>query len=113
MPPVQKKELVSDAKRTTEKIAQVSKTASGSTEHAVKAGDTLSHLALQYYGHARKWQQIYEANKETDEKSKLPIHWTEGSCPRRYPGAQPKDQLLLRLVLNTVLKWLKSPKVLV
>jgi nucleoid-associated protein YgaU len=22
-------------------------------------------LALQYYGNARKWQQIYEANKET------------------------------------------------
>jgi nucleoid-associated protein YgaU len=31
----------------------------------VKAGDTLSHVALQYYGNARKWPQIYEANKET------------------------------------------------
>jgi LysM repeat protein/septum formation topological specificity factor MinE len=62
---VQKKELVSDAKRTPEKLAQTSKTSSGSTEHTVRAGDTLSHLALQYYGNARKWQQIYEANKET------------------------------------------------
>src|SRR5262245_13552994 len=65
MPPAQKKEIASDPKRKSEKLAQVSKTASGSTEHVVKAGDTLSHLALQYYGNARKWQQIYEANKET------------------------------------------------
>ena len=65
MPPAQKKEIASDPKRKSEKLAQVSKSASGSTEHVVKAGDTLSHLALQYYGNARKWQQIYEANKET------------------------------------------------
>jgi LysM repeat protein len=64
-PQAQKKETASDAKRKSEKLAQVSKTASESTEHVVKAGDTLSHLALQYYGNARKWQQIYEANKET------------------------------------------------
>ena len=64
-PQAQKKETASDAKRKSEKLAQVSKAASGSTEHVVKAGDTLSHLALQYYGNARKWQQIYEANKET------------------------------------------------
>src|SRR5215475_12379289 len=62
--PAQKKEIASDAKRKSEKLAQVSK-ASGSSEHVVKAGDTLSHLALQYYGNARKWPQIYEANKET------------------------------------------------
>ena len=33
-------------------------------EHTVKDGDTLSHLALQYYGHATKpyWMVIYEAN---------------------------------------------------
>jgi len=64
-PPAQKKEVASDVKRKSEKVAQVSRTGSGSTEHVVKAGDTLSHLALQYYGNARKWQQIYEANKET------------------------------------------------
>src|SRR5215475_3252987 len=61
----QKKEVASDSKRKSEKLAQVSKGASGSTEHTVKAGDTLSHLALQYYGNARKCPQIYEANKET------------------------------------------------
>lgn len=34
--------------------------------HTVKSGDTLSHMALQYYGEAtrEKWMQIYEANKE-------------------------------------------------
>ncbi len=34
--------------------------------HTVKSGDTLSHMALQYYGQAtrEKWMHIYEANKE-------------------------------------------------
>lgn len=34
--------------------------------HTVKDGDTLSHLALKYYGHATKpyYMAIYEANKE-------------------------------------------------
>ena len=43
---VQKKELVSDAKRTPEKLAQASKTSSGSTEHTVRAGDTLSLIPV-------------------------------------------------------------------
>lgn len=34
--------------------------------HVVQAGDTLSHMALKYYGQAtrEKWMKIYEANKE-------------------------------------------------
>ncbi len=34
-------------------------------EHTVKAGETLSDLALKYYGSAvkDKWMKIYEANK--------------------------------------------------
>jgi NitT/TauT family transport system substrate-binding protein len=36
-------------------------------KHTVQAGDTLSHLALRYYGRAYKWTQIYEANRETME----------------------------------------------
>jgi nucleoid-associated protein YgaU len=35
------------------------------TEYTVEPGDTLSHLALWYYGDAHKWEKIYEANKET------------------------------------------------
>ena len=34
-------------------------------EHTVKAGDTLSKLAEQYYGSAGKWEKIYEANRES------------------------------------------------
>jgi NitT/TauT family transport system substrate-binding protein len=64
-PDGQKKSQVSDTKQKPPKLAPASKTSSTSTEHTVKAGDTLSHLALQYYGNARKWQKIYEANKET------------------------------------------------
>ena len=63
--PLKRNRFVSDPKQKTEKLAQAPKTSSASTEYTVKAGDTLSHLALQYYGNARKWPQIYEANKET------------------------------------------------
>jgi LysM repeat protein len=31
----------------------------------VNAGDTLSHLALRFYGSAHKWPKIYEANAKT------------------------------------------------
>ncbi|GAB4523019.1 MAG: hypothetical protein Fur0018_05480 [Anaerolineales bacterium] len=36
-------------------------------EHTVAEGETLSHLALKYYGSAvkDKWIAIYEANKDT------------------------------------------------
>jgi nucleoid-associated protein YgaU len=36
-------------------------------EHTVVSGDTLSHIALKFYGSAvrDKWMAIYEANKET------------------------------------------------
>ena len=35
-------------------------------EHTVEKGETLSHLALKYYGHATKpyYMLIYEANKD-------------------------------------------------
>jgi NitT/TauT family transport system substrate-binding protein len=64
-PTTPKKPIVSDPKQKTEKLAQSPQASSASTEYTVKAGDTLSHVALQYYGNARKWPQIYEANKET------------------------------------------------
>jgi len=32
-------------------------------EYIVKAGDTLSRLALEFYGSAHQWGRIYEANK--------------------------------------------------
>jgi LysM repeat protein len=34
-------------------------------QYTVNAGDTLSHLALRFYGSAHKWPKIYEANAKT------------------------------------------------
>jgi nucleoid-associated protein YgaU len=34
-----------------------------SGQYTVVAGDTLSYLALKYYGDQHKWEKIYEANK--------------------------------------------------
>lgn len=46
-------------------------------EHTVAAGETLSHLALKYYGHATPpyWKHIYEANKEVigDNPNRLQV----------------------------------------
>jgi NitT/TauT family transport system substrate-binding protein len=39
--------------------------AEGSREHIVASGETLSHIALAYYGNAFKWENIYLANKST------------------------------------------------
>jgi NitT/TauT family transport system substrate-binding protein len=36
----------------------------GSQEYTVKAGDTLTRLAEQFYNSANKWEKIYEANRE-------------------------------------------------
>lgn len=33
--------------------------------YVVKADDTLSHIALRFYGKASRWPEIYEANKDT------------------------------------------------
>jgi len=44
-------------------------------EHTVAADETLSHIALKYYGSAvkEKWMLIYEANKATigDDPNRL------------------------------------------
>jgi NitT/TauT family transport system substrate-binding protein len=37
----------------------------GSQEHTVVSGDTLSHLAMRFYGDHYKWSKIFEANKST------------------------------------------------
>ena len=34
----------------------------GFAQHTVKAGDTLSKIAQQWYGDASKWQRVFEAN---------------------------------------------------
>jgi NitT/TauT family transport system substrate-binding protein len=68
-----------EPRRLTKKPAAVEKTiapaAAGKTinqsplgdarEYIVQAGDTLSGLALRYYGDLYRWDKIYEANKAT------------------------------------------------
>jgi nucleoid-associated protein YgaU len=52
-------ENILSAKPTQAKVEYIA-------EHVMKADETLSHLALKYYGSAirDKWMIIYEANKE-------------------------------------------------
>jgi nucleoid-associated protein YgaU len=57
---------------TEEKARLVAKQVPASSEsslgsgqqYTVKAGDTLSRLAMQFYNSMNKWEKIYEANKE-------------------------------------------------
>jgi nucleoid-associated protein YgaU len=41
--------------------------ADAAREYTVEAGDTLSHIALKYYGNQFRWDKIYEANKPAME----------------------------------------------
>lgn len=36
----------------------------GSQRYTVESGDTLSHIAKQFYGKANRWQAIFEANRD-------------------------------------------------
>jgi nucleoid-associated protein YgaU len=69
-------ETASDVKDTVQETVQstaqavaqvVSSEPEPIAEHTVVSGDTLSGIALRYYGSAAraKWMAIYEANKET------------------------------------------------
>jgi hypothetical protein len=40
------------------------KPAAGARRHTVQQGDTLSKIALQYYGNRAKWRDIYAANRD-------------------------------------------------
>jgi len=65
--PAQETQIASKPQPGKEKPAQAqnSKASSTSQEYTVSAGDTLSLLALRYYGSSQKWPKIYEANKNT------------------------------------------------
>jgi NitT/TauT family transport system substrate-binding protein len=47
-----------------EEAKSVSVSATKSGQYTVETGDTLSYLALKYYGDQYKWEKIYEANKQ-------------------------------------------------
>ena len=38
--------------------------ATGAQTYTVESGDTLSHIAKQYYGKASRWTAIYAANRD-------------------------------------------------
>jgi len=53
------------ARPAREEAKPVSVPAAKSGQYTVETGDTLSYLALKYYGDQYKWEKIYEANKQT------------------------------------------------
>jgi LysM repeat protein len=65
--PIAEKKEERKAATSTKTVAKISTEQSGAREHTVAAGDTLSHIALYYYGDAAelKWMRIYQANRET------------------------------------------------
>jgi nucleoid-associated protein YgaU len=64
-PPAQEAQVASKTQSGKEKLAPSSKPSSTAQEYTITAGDTLSMLALRYYGNAQKWPKIYEANKSS------------------------------------------------
>ena len=53
------------AKPVTKKVPASSEISPASgQQYTVKAGDTLSRLALQFYNSMNKWEKIYEANSD-------------------------------------------------
>jgi ABC-type nitrate/sulfonate/bicarbonate transport system substrate-binding protein len=53
------------ARPAREEAKSVSVPAAKPGQYTVETGDTLSYLALKYYGDQYKWEKIYEANKQT------------------------------------------------
>ena len=44
----------------------------GTQTYTVKSGDTLSHIAKEFYGSANKWNAIFEANRDQlDDPDKI------------------------------------------
>jgi NitT/TauT family transport system substrate-binding protein len=52
------------ARPAREEARSASVPAAKSGQYTVETGDTLSYLALKYYGDQYKWEKIYEANKQ-------------------------------------------------
>lgn len=64
----------------------------GATVHVVVRGDLLSDLSVRYYGTARRWRAIAEANGITDDRSlkvgqRLVIPGASGPAPRANPAS--------------------------
>jgi NitT/TauT family transport system substrate-binding protein len=63
--PAQASTKARPAREEIKAVSTPAASATGSGEYTVAPGDTLSYLALKYYGDQYKWEKIYEANKQT------------------------------------------------
>ncbi|KAA3665416.1 MAG: LysM peptidoglycan-binding domain-containing protein [Chloroflexi bacterium] len=54
----------SQQKAAAEAAAAEAAAAAAARKYVVQPGDTLSHIALQFYGNANDWRKIHEANKD-------------------------------------------------
>lgn len=59
-------EKIERLQREFEEKRAAREAAKSGVKHVVESGETLSHIALKYYGSAskEKWMAIYEANKD-------------------------------------------------
>ena len=60
-----RKEKSTTEKETVRNTVPAKGSAEPMREHTVVPGDTLSHLAVMYYGNSHKWPTIFAANKST------------------------------------------------
>ena len=62
---VQKKADFSDVQSTISSTEQVTSATAGEGQtYTVQKGDTLSHIAKQFYGKASRWNAIFDANRD-------------------------------------------------
>lgn len=62
---VQKKADFSDVQSTISSTEQITSATAGEEQsYTVQKGDTLSHIAKQFYGKASKWNAIFDANRD-------------------------------------------------
>lgn len=66
------------------------------TVHVIKPGDTLGHIAQRYYGSARQWSRIADANPNVDvdslrvgQKLKIPARGVSGKSARGTVSSKP------------------------
>ena len=60
--------------QSTEQINEGGGGSAGEQTHTVAKGDTLSHIAKEYYGKAGKWHAIYDANRDVIGDNPDKIH---------------------------------------
>ncbi len=62
---INKKADFSDVQSTISSTEQITSATAGEAQtYTVQKGDTLSHIAKQFYGKAGQWNAIFEANRD-------------------------------------------------